>query len=73
MPPRPRRRLPPLRSLDRHPHNLAVQLTSFVGREAALAEVGGPLAHHGLVTVIGSGGCGKTRLALQVAAEALGA
>ena len=50
-----------------------MQLTSFVGREAALAEVGGPLAHHGLVTVIGSGGCGKTRLALQVAAEALGA
>ena len=64
---------PPLRSLDRHPHNLAVQLTSFVGREAALAEVGGLLAHQGLVTVIGSGGCGKTRLALQVAAGALGA
>jgi predicted ATPase/class 3 adenylate cyclase/DNA-binding CsgD family transcriptional regulator len=64
---------PPLLSLDRHPHNLAVQLTSFVGREAALAEVGGLLANHGLVTLIGSGGCGKTRLALQVAAEALGA
>ncbi len=64
---------PPLRSLDRHPHNLPVQLTSFVGREAAVAEVGGLLAIHGLVTVIGSGGCGKTRLALQVAAQALGA
>ena len=64
---------PPLRSLDRHPHNLPVQLTSFVGHETALAEVGGLLAIHGLVTVIGSGGCGKTRLALQVAAQALGA
>ena len=63
---------PPLRSLDRHPHNLGVQLTSFVGREAALAEVGGLLANQGLVTVVGSGGCGKTRLALQVAADALG-
>ena len=63
---------PPLRSLDRHPHNLAVQLTSFVGREAAVVEVGGLLARNGLVTVTGSGGCGKTRLALQVAAEALG-
>ena len=31
---------PPLRSLDRHPHNLPVQLTSFVGRDAAMAEVG---------------------------------
>ena len=38
-----------------------------------MAEVGGLLANHGLVTIIGSGGCGKTRLALQVAAEALGA
>ena len=50
-----------------------MQLTSFVGRETAVAEVGGLLADHGLVTLTGSGGCGKTRLALQVAAEALGA
>jgi predicted ATPase/DNA-binding CsgD family transcriptional regulator len=63
---------PPLRSLDRYPHNLSVQLTSFVGREAAVAELGQLLAPHGLVTITGSGGCGKTRLALQVAAEALG-
>jgi predicted ATPase/DNA-binding CsgD family transcriptional regulator len=63
---------PPLRSLDRYPHNLPVQLTSFVGREAAVAELGELLAPHGLVTITGSGGCGKTRLALQVAAEALG-
>jgi hypothetical protein len=44
---------PPLRSLDRHPHNLAVQLTSFVGREAALTEVAGLLASQSPVTVIG--------------------
>ena len=63
---------PPLRSLDRHPHNLPVQLTSFVGRDEALAEIGQLVANHGLVTITGSGGCGKTRLALQVAAETLG-
>ena len=63
---------PPLRSLERYRHNLAVRLTSFVGREAALAELGELLAEHALVTVTGSGGCGKTRLAQHVAAEALG-
>jgi predicted ATPase/class 3 adenylate cyclase/DNA-binding CsgD family transcriptional regulator len=67
-----RSEFPPLSSLDHYPHNLAVQLTSFVGREAEVVEVGGLLASHGLVTITGSGGCGKTRLALQVAAEALG-
>jgi len=64
---------PPLRSLDRYPHNLAVQLTSLVGRDTAVVEVGALLVDHGLVTLTGSGGCGKTRMALQVAAEALGA
>ena len=63
---------PPLRSLDRYAHNLPVQLTNFVGREAAVAEVVRLMVDHGLVTLTGSGGCGKTRLALQVAAEALG-
>ena len=62
---------PPLRSLDRRPHNLPVQLTSFVGRDGAIAEVGQLIADHRLVTLTGSGGCGKTRLGLQVAAEAL--
>jgi predicted ATPase/class 3 adenylate cyclase len=59
---------PPLRSLDAYPHNLPVQLTSFVGREREIADVTARLAAHRLVTLTGTGGCGKTRLALEVAA-----
>lgn len=47
--------------------NLPVQLTSFIGRERELAEVAQLLSVSRLVTLIGSGGCGKTRLALQCA------
>ncbi len=46
---------------------LPVQLTSFIGRERELAEVQRLLSTARLVTVTGAGGCGKTRLALQVA------
>lgn len=60
---------PPLRSLDAYTHNLPVQLTSFIGREHELAELRALLAEHRLVTITGSGGCGKTRLALQLASE----
>ncbi len=60
---------PMLRSLDVVPNNLPAQLTSFVGREAALDEVRALLGEHRLVTLVGAGGCGKTRLASQVAAE----
>lgn len=62
---------PPLRSLDAFMHNLPLQRSSFVGREkerAALRELA--LAKR-LVTVTGVGGCGKTRLALEVAAQLL--
>jgi predicted ATPase/DNA-binding CsgD family transcriptional regulator len=59
----------PLRSLDSVPNNLPVQLTSFVGRRDELAAVGLLLAEDRFVTLTGSGGCGKTRLALQSAAE----
>ena len=62
---------PPLRSLDAYPHNLPLQLTSFVGRERELAGLKAALEQSRLVTLTGTGGCGKTRLALQVAAEAL--
>jgi predicted ATPase/class 3 adenylate cyclase len=60
---------PRLRSLDAFKHNLPVQLTSFVGREKQIEEVKRRLRDHRLVTVTGAGGSGKTRLALQVAAD----
>ncbi len=62
---------PSLQSLNAIPNNLPVQLTSFVGREHEIAEVKQELAEHRLVTLTGSGGTGKTRLSLQVAAELL--
>ncbi|HCT81518.1 MAG TPA: LuxR family transcriptional regulator [Micromonosporaceae bacterium] len=59
----------PLRSLDLLPNNLPTQLTTFVGRSDEVVEVRRLLAAQRLVTLAGSGGCGKTRLAVQVAAE----
>jgi non-specific serine/threonine protein kinase len=52
-------------------NNLPLQLTSFVGRQQELAEVSRLVATTRLLTLIGAGGIGKTRLALQVAAEVL--
>ena len=62
---------PPIRSLNNPDlkHNLPQQLTSFVGREEAIREMGELLEKNRLVTLTGAGGCGKTRLALQVAAD----
>jgi predicted ATPase/class 3 adenylate cyclase len=64
---------PPLRSLDNPKlrNNLPVQVSSFIGREAELSEVGQLIAAARLVTLTGSGGAGKTRLALQFAAGLL--
>jgi predicted ATPase len=62
---------PPLKSLNARPNNLPVQLTSFIGHEREKAEVGRLRLTSHLVTLTGAGGAGKTRLALQVAAEAL--
>ncbi len=66
-----RESFPPLRSLDAFPGNLPVQLTSFVGRDDDLAGVAKALAESRLVTLTGVGGVGKTRLAIQIAAEIL--
>jgi len=52
-------------------HNLPTQLTTFIGREREIAEVKGLLASSRLLTLTGSGGCGKTRLALRVAADSV--
>jgi predicted ATPase/class 3 adenylate cyclase len=58
---------PALKTL--HQVNLPVQPTPLVGRERELAELGELLQQHRLVTLTGPGGSGKTRLALQAAAE----
>ena len=54
-----------------HPNNLPVQLTRFIGREHDIAEVKKWLIDYRLVTLTGPGGCGKTRLALQIASDLL--
>ena len=60
---------PALKSLDAHPHNLPIQLSTFIGRDADLVELARLLDSERLVTLIGPGGIGKTRLALQAAAD----
>ncbi|MGH2372157.1 MAG: ATP-binding protein [bacterium] len=60
---------PPLRSLDSLPNNLPRHLTSFIGREREIADVKHRLSSTRLLMLTGSGGCGKTRLALQVGAD----
>jgi predicted ATPase/DNA-binding SARP family transcriptional activator len=65
-----RHEVPPVRPLEAR-HNLPSPLTSFVGREAELAEVDRVIADARLVTLTGVGGVGKTRLALEAARRAL--
>ena len=60
---------PPLKTVVQT--NLPVQPTPFVGRERELAEVLALLDSHRIVTLTGPGGAGKTRLALQAAAESV--
>jgi predicted ATPase/class 3 adenylate cyclase len=62
---------PPLKSLNAFPNNLPVQLTSFIGREEELKAIKDLLFRPDIrmITLIGPGGTGKTRLSLQTAAE----
>jgi predicted ATPase/DNA-binding XRE family transcriptional regulator len=50
-------------------HNLPVQLTTFIGREREVGELTERLHYTHLLTLTGTGGCGKTRLALELAAK----
>ena len=65
------REFPPLRTLEAFAGNLPVQLSSFVGRAGELDQLAAAMARSPLVTVTGPGGVGKTRLALQAAADRL--
>ena len=60
---------PPPRGLDIGPTNLPLQLTSFVGRGEVVTHLHAALDTDRAVTITGAGGCGKTRVALQVAAD----
>jgi predicted ATPase/class 3 adenylate cyclase len=59
----------PLQSLEAIPNNLPVQLTGFVGREVEIEEVKLGLNQSRLLTILAPGGAGKTRLAIQAAAD----
>jgi predicted ATPase/class 3 adenylate cyclase len=65
------RDFPRLRSLDAFPGNLPIARTALIGRRRALRRLAQVLAEHRLVTLTGVGGVGKTRLAVQLAADVL--
>ena len=71
--PQLRQEFPALRSLEATPNNLPQQVTSFIGREREVAETKRLLEGTRLLTLLGMGGLGKTRLSLQVAADELDA
>jgi predicted ATPase/class 3 adenylate cyclase len=61
----------PLTSLVSLPNNLPRQLTALIGRDGVVADVGILVNQHALLTLVGTGGVGKTRVALQVGADLL--
>ena len=69
--PQLRQDFPALRSLEATPNNLPQQVTSFIGRERELADAKRLLEGTRLLTLLGMGGLGKTRLSLQIAADVL--
>ena len=68
-----RQDFPALRSLEATPNNLPQQISSFIGRARELAEVKQLLLRSRLLTLVGIGGIGKTRLMLQAAADSIDA
>lgn len=60
---------PPIKTLDVRPNNIPVQLTSFIGRDIEIPEIKSSLEKSRLVTLLGHGGTGKTRLSIQVGAD----
>ena len=64
-----RAEFPPIKSMDPRRHNLPVSPTAFIGRERELADIEERLGASRMLTLIGGGGTGKTRLALQAAAD----
>ena len=62
---------PSLRSLEVFTHNLPSRASAFIGRDAEIAKIRKVLEAHRIVSLTGVGGCGKSRLALQVGAEEL--
>lgn len=59
----------PLKTLDTQPNNLPIQLTSFIGREQDMVRVKDIMNRTRIITLTGVGGSGKTRLAIQIAAD----
>jgi predicted ATPase len=64
-----RERFPPLRALDTTRGNLRQSTTSFIGRDAEVAEIKDAVRAHRLITLTGVGGVGKTRLAIEAATQ----
>jgi len=68
-----RQDFPALRSLEATPNNLPQQLTTFIGRDREVSEAKELLKGTRLLTLLGMGGLGKTRLSLQIAADIMDA
>lgn len=60
---------PPLKTLDARPNNIPVQLTTFIGRDDDIQKIRSEISEIRLLSLIGPGGTGKTRLSLQAGAE----
>jgi predicted ATPase/class 3 adenylate cyclase len=60
---------PPIRTVAERPGNLPLPVSSFIGRERDLEQIAAALGRARVVTLTGAGGVGKTRLALQAAAQ----